>query len=199
MRGLALLVTSMTFFIAAPAAFGQASADTSGGTGAPDTTPSGGAAFGVDPAAPPRSYVAGTVAKRVPGGYAAAPTAAPVAVQEAIFAANEIVGRPYVYGGGHASFDSDGYDCSGTVSYLLHGGNWLASPLPSGNLMRWGASGSGRWVTVYANGGHTWVKIAGLRLDTSSAGERVSSGDGPRWRKNLRGGSGFVRRHPLGF
>lgn len=199
MRALALLVTSTTFLIAAPAAFGQASAG--GATPSQSSAPgeSGAATFGDDPNATPRTYVAGTRAKRIPGGYAAAPTEAPLAVQEAIFAANEIVGSPYVYGGGHASFESDGYDCSGTVSYLLNGGGWLDSPLPSGNLMSWGTKGKGRWVTVFANGGHTYVNIAGLRLDTSAAGERVSSGTGPRWRKNLRGGTGFVQRHPRGL
>jgi cell wall-associated NlpC family hydrolase len=204
MRAFALLFISLSFAVSAPAALG---ATTTGGTDPSDpqqsssgsTASSGGASYGVDPDAPPRVLVPGMRAKRMGNGYAAAPAGAPIAVQEAIFAANEIVGKPYVYGGGHASFKDSGYDCSGTVSYALNGGGWLDSPLPSGSLMTWAAKGTGRWVSVYANGGHAWMKIAGLRLDTSSAGERVSSGEGPRWRKNVRGGAGFVVRHPAGF
>jgi hypothetical protein len=188
MRGRTLLLMSMSFAVAAP---GVASAAT------PAT---GGSIYGVDPSAPPRKFVAGEVAKRLKSGYAAAPKSAPKEVQEAIFAANEIVGKPYVYGGGHnRTFSGTGYDCSGTVSYALHGGGLLDAPLASGDFMRWQKKGKGAWITVYANGGHAWMKIAGLRLDTSSAGERVSSGNGPRWRKNGRGGRGFVRRHPSGF
>ena len=203
MRALVLLLMSISFFAAAPAAL----AETAGAADPADPQQSskksgasaGGAAYGEDPDAPPRVIVPGSRAKRMANGYAAAPAKAPAAVKEAIFAANEIVGKPYVYGGGHASFESEGYDCSGTVSYALHGGDLLDAPMPSGSFMRWAAKGKGRWITTYANGGHMWAKIAGLRLDTSSAGERVSSGEGPRWRKNLRGGRGFVKRHPRGL
>jgi hypothetical protein len=200
MRALALLLMSMVFALVAPAA---ALAD-GGSTGGTEVTPSGegtgGSQYGVDPNAPPRVYVEGTAAKRMSSGYAAAPTEAPVEVQEAIFAANDIVGKPYVYGGGHnREFKSSGYDCSGTVSYALHGGDLLDSPLDSGSFMRWGKRGKGDWITIYANGGHAWMTIAGLRLDTSSAGERRSSGEGPRWRSNIRGGRGFKKRHPDGF
>ena len=201
MRGLALLFTLIVCLLAAPAALAQ----TPSGAADPadpqqskksKSKTSGAATYGVDPEAPPRVLVAGTRAKRMANGYAAAPAGAPRAVQEAIFAANEIVGKPYRYGGGHASFDDTGYDCSGTVSYALHGGGLLNAPMPSGSFMGWGVKGGGKWITTYANSGHIWVKIAGLRLDTSSAGEPVSSGEGPRWRKNLRGGAGFVKRHP---
>jgi hypothetical protein len=186
----------LVFALCGPA-FAQ---EESGGTTyTPSGDGTGGSEYGAKADGPPRIYVQGTVAKRLRSGYAAAPTDAPVAVQEAIFAANDIVGRPYVYGGGHRSFKSEGYDCSGTVSYALHGGRLLSSPLASGDFMRWGRKGGGDWITVYANGGHAWMKIAGLRLDTSAAGEPVSSGDGPRWRTNLRGGRGFARRHPSGF
>src|SRR4051794_3216192 len=199
MRGLTLLLMSMLLtFVLCGTAFAQ-----DGSTGGTEVTPSaegtGGSEYGAESDGPPRVYVEGTVAKRLRSGYAAAPTEAPVAVQEAIFAANEIVGRPYVYGGGHRSFKASGYDCSGTVSYALHGGRLLRAPLDSGSFMSWGHKGRGHWITVYANGGHAWMKIAGLRLDTSSAGEPASSGEGPRWRVNLRGGSGFVRRHPSGY
>lgn len=204
MRGLALLLTSTSLLVSAPVALaqtGSGAADPSDPqqSGGSSSTTSGAATYGVDPEAPPRVLVPGMVAKRMSNGFAAAPAGAPAAVQEAIFAANEIVGKPYVYGGGHGSFEDDGYDCSGTVSYALNGGGLLDAPMPSGSFMRWGAKGKGRWITTYANGGHMWVKIAGLRLDTSAAGERVSSGSGPRWRKNLRGGRGFVKRHPRGL
>ena len=204
MRGRTLLLMSMSFALAAPGAAQAAKPKTakkSGGTTtASSASASGGSVYGIDPTAPPRKYVAGSVAKRLKSGLAAAPTDAPKAVQEAIFAANEIVGKPYVYGGGHnRTFSGTGYDCSGTVSYALNGAGLLDAPLASGPFMTWGKKGSGDWITVYAHGGHAWVKIAGLRLDTSAAGERSSSGKGPRWRKNLRGGRGFVRRHPAGL
>jgi hypothetical protein len=203
MRGRILLLISMVVVLVALPAAAQAQT-TSSRSGGTEMTPSsegtGGSEYGVDPEAPPRVFVPGTAAKRMKNGYAAAPSDAPPEVQDAIFAANEIVGKPYVYGGGHnREFKSSGYDCSGTVSYALHGGDLLDSPLDSGSFMSWAKKGRGDWITVYANGGHAWMTIAGLRLDTSSAGERRSSGEGPRWRKNMRGGQGFVKRHPAGF
>jgi len=159
---------------------------------------SGGQEYGVDnPAAV--QIVEGSVAKLLPNGMAAAPALAPPEVQKAIWAANEIVGRPYVYGGGHnRSFRSSGYDCSGTVSYALHGGSLLRSPLDSSSFMRWGEHGSGDWITVYTNPGHAFAVIAGLRLDTSAAGDR-SGLKGPRWRPALRSTRGYRSRHPVGF
>ena len=203
MRGRSLLSIAMMLACVAPAT--ASAQDTAGGASAappPTAKSTGGSQYGTSKpksGSIPRRYVVGTKAKRLKSGYAAAPTDAPVEVQDAIFAANEIVGRPYVYGGGHRSFKSSGYDCSGTVSYALHGAGLLASPLDSGSFMSWQRSGAGKWITVYANGGHAWMTIAGLRLDTSSAGEPVSSGSGPRWRTNVRGGDGFVLRHPAGF
>jgi hypothetical protein len=205
MRGLTLMLTFIAMCLVAPAA--ALAQNTTGGT---DPTAqqtngataegAGGTQYGVDPNAAPRVFVPGTKAQRMPDGFAAAPQDAPVEVQNAIFAANEIVGKPYVYGGGHdITFKSSGYDCSGTVSYSLHGAGLLDSPLDSGSFMSWEKRGKGAWITVYANGGHAWMKIAGLRLDTSAAGERRSSGAGPRWRSNLRGGRGFKKRHPVGF
>jgi hypothetical protein len=132
-------------------------------------------------------------------GYAVAPPDAPEQVRAAIAAANRIVGKPYKYGGGHARVEDTGYDCSGTVSYALLGGGFLRSPLDSSGFMRWGAPGKGRWITVYTNPGHAFVVIAGLRLDTSAAGERRSSGRGPRWRTTLRSTRGYRARHPQGF
>ena len=164
-----------------------------------DHSSAGGAEYGVDPDAVPRVTVPGRKAVLTKEGYAAAPAAAPRPVQEAVWAAKEIVGKPYRYGGGHGSFKDTGYDCSGTISYALHGGGLLDSPLNSSGFMRWGQKGKGRWITVYTNPGHAFVVIAGLRLDTSAAGERRSSGKGPRWRQNLRGGRGFRLRHPAGL
>jgi cell wall-associated NlpC family hydrolase len=157
----------------------------------------GGQAFGA-PNAADVQLVAGTRARLLPSGQAAAPADAPAAVQRAIWAANRIIGKPYRYGGGHRDFDDSGYDCSGTVSYALHGADVLDSPLDSSSFMRWGEAGRGDWITVYTNPGHAYVVIAGLRLDTSAAGD-PRGGKGPRWRPNLRTNRGFRARHPEGL
>jgi cell wall-associated NlpC family hydrolase len=128
-------------------------------------------------------------------GVALAPPDAPEPVQGAINAANTIVGRPYVWGGGHASFYDNSYDCSGAVSFALFGGGLIPQPLTSGDLMRWGAPGRGRWITVYANAGHTFVEIAGLRFDTVGA----EQGTGPRWHLATVSTAGYVARHPPGL
>jgi hypothetical protein len=135
-------------------------------------------------------------ARLLDNGMLIPPKAAPSRVKRAIAHANRIRNKPYVYGGGHRRFWDRGYDCSGSVSYLLKGGNFLSSPLPSGPLMRWGAPGEGRWVTVYAHGGHTYAVIAGYRWDTSG---NADGSTGPSWHEDTRGGSGFVARHPAGF
>ncbi|MEK6228996.1 MAG: hypothetical protein AABM31_06695 [Actinomycetota bacterium] len=149
---------------------------------------------------------------KIVNGMAIPPAGAPSRVKRAIEAANRIVSKPYVYGGGHkpypgrnamaASLDR-GYDCSGTVSFALYGGRFLRSPLDSGSFMRWGRSGKGRWITVYTNPGHAYAVIGGLRLDTSG-GDRLSpedrrSGSGPRWRKYNRSPRGFTARYPAGY
>ena len=128
-------------------------------------------------------------------GVALAPPDAPAAVQGAINNANQIVGRPYVWGGGHGSFYDDSYDCSGAVSFALFGGGLIPRPLTSGDLMRWGEAGRGRWITVYANPGHTFVEIAGLRFDTVGA----EQGTGPRWHLATVSTDGYVARHPPGL
>jgi cell wall-associated NlpC family hydrolase len=128
-------------------------------------------------------------------GIALAPPDAPEAVQKVINNANMIVGRPYVWGGGHASFYSYGYDCSGSVSYALFGGGLIPEPLTSGSLEGWGEPGPGKWITVYANAGHTFMEIAGLRWDT--VGD--ARGTGPRWHLAPTDTSGFVVRHPPGL
>jgi len=129
-----------------------------------------------------------------PGGTALAPANAPRSVRKAIAAANKIHSRPYIWGGGHRAFKSRGYDCSGAVSYVLHAAGILRSPMASGPLMSWGSPGIGQWITVYANKTHAWMTVAGLRFDTSSAGESLNQGSGPRWRVNMRAGTGYATR-----
>jgi hypothetical protein len=131
------------------------------------------------------------------GRTAIAPNSAPQQVKNAIAAANRITRKPYRYGGGHGRWNDSGYDCSGSVSYALHGGGLLGRPLDSGSFMSWSRAGRGRWITVYANSGHAFAVIAGLRFDTSSAG--AGGGSGPRWRTRGRSSSGYVARHPAGF
>jgi hypothetical protein len=133
-----------------------------------------------------------------PDGLAIAPQGAPVEVVEAIEAANRIVGKPYKYGGGHAKVEDRGYDCSGTVSYALIGAKLLKAPLDSRGFRRWGVAGPGAWITVYTNPSHAFAVIAGLRLDTSAAGD-PSGAKGPRWRPALRSTKGFRARHPRGL
>jgi peptidoglycan hydrolase CwlO-like protein len=124
---------------------------------------------------------------------ASAPAAAPQAVKDAIAAANSIAMTPYIWGGGHGSFESSGYDCSGAVSFALHGGGFLESPLDSTGLETWGEAGAGKWITVYANAEHAWMVIAGIAFDTVG-------GPGPRWHDPwVDSPEGFVVRHPPGY
>lgn len=127
-------------------------------------------------------------------GEAVAPAGAPLIVKAVIDAANNINDKPYVWGGGHGSFEDSGYDCSGAVSYALNGGGLIDSPLDSGGFTAWGSPGGGNWITVYANYGHAYMVVAGLRFDTSMTG-----GNGPRWSSTMRSSSGFTPRHPDGF
>ena len=145
----------------------------------------------------PHLLVPGDTAEIV-HGLAAAPEGAPAIVQHIIWAANKIIGRPYVYGGGHQSFLSRGYDCSGTVSFALHGGSLLSSPLDSSQFMSWGKAGQGRWMTILTNPGHAYLDIAGLRLDTSAADD-PNNQQGPRWRPLRPANAGYLIRHPAGL
>jgi hypothetical protein len=140
--------------------------------------------------------VAGARARLV-AGRAIAPASAPPAVKAVIAAANRIRTTPYIWGGGHGRWWDRGYDCSGAVSFALHGGRLMASPLTSGSMTTWGAPGRGRWITIYANAGHAYAVIAGLRWDT--AGDENESG--PRWHESLAAAAGgrFVARHPVGY
>jgi len=124
---------------------------------------------------------------------ASAPASAPQAVKDVISAGNAIATTPYIWGGGHGSFESEGYDCSGAVSYALHGGGLLESPLDSTGLETWGEPGPGRWITVYANSGHAWMVVAGIAFDTVG-------GPGPRWHDPwVDSPEGFIARHPAGL
>jgi len=160
----------------------------------------GGVVYGQQGKAPVvTGTIAGSVATLGDDGLALAPDDAPQPVKDAIDAANQIIGLPYVYGGGHnLKFSGRGYDCSGTVSFALHGGDLLDAPLDSGSFMKWGERGPGQWITIYTNPGHAFAVIAGLRLDTSPAGD-PSGLRGPRWRPVLRSTRGFHARHPDGF
>ena len=174
-----------SFLVLAPGAIAQSSSATSGG----------GASF-VPPPPPPEKGA-------LVDGRLIAPASAPRRIKRVIAAANQIVEKPYVYGGGHKPFSSRldrGYDCSGAVSHALHGGGFLRSPLPSGALMNWGQTGPGRWITVYAHGGHAYVVVAGYRFDTSMRDpDAPGPGTGPRWSKSLRTSSAFVARHPARY
>ncbi|GEP45560.1 C40 family peptidase [Brevifollis gellanilyticus] len=129
------------------------------------------------------------------GGRAVPPAGLPREVMMMINAGNQIVGRPYKYGGGHRSFQDWGYDCSGTVSYALRGAGLISSPGTSDGFRRYGRKGEGRHVTVYARNGHTFIVIAGLRLDTGYHGQN----EGPKWSTNSRPIKGYVARHPAGL
>lgn len=157
----------------------------------------GGAEVGQITTGKPQLLVPGRTARYV-AGLAAAPMAAPLAVQKIIWAGNQIVGDPYIWGGGHASFKSPGYDCSGTVSFALHGGHLLSTPEDSSEFMAFGGRGVGAWVTIFTNPGHAYMTVAGLRLDTSSADD-PSNQQGPRWRPLRPANSGFSVRHPTGY
>ena len=172
--------------VAAPAASAQSSSATSGG----------GASF-VPPPPPPEKGA-------LVDGRLVAPASAPRRVKRVIAYANQIVEKPYVYGGGHRPFRRGqldrGYDCSGAVSHALYGGRFLRSPLPSGALMNWGSAGPGQWITVYAHGGHVYIVVAGYRFDTSMRDpDAPGPSTGPRWSKSLRKSSAFVARHPAGY
>jgi hypothetical protein len=128
------------------------------------------------------------------GGMVQAPPGAPAAVREVIAAGNAIATLPYVYGGGHASFHADGYDCSGSVSYALAAAGLVTSPMVSGAFENWGDPGPGRWITVYANPGHVWMEVAGWRFDTVALAE-----GGTRWSRGGGEFAGYVVRHPPGL
>ena len=172
-----LAVSALALLV--PAAAHAASGGTSpGGTAPPTTAPT----------------VPGAKAKLV-NGTAVAPADAPQAVKDIIAAANKIDDKPYVYGGGHGSFKDDGYDCSGSVSFALHGAKLLKTPLDSSGLAKWGEPGPGQWVSVYGSPSHAYMVVAGLRFDTS-----MTPGNGPGWSRSMRSTTeSYKVRHPAGL
>lgn len=128
-------------------------------------------------------------------GIAYAPKNAPAAVKRAIAAGNRLQGKPYKWGGGHARQNDSGYDCSGTVSYVLREAGLLKGSMPSSAFFAYGKKGYGKWITVYTRRGHVFMTIAGLRLDTGWGADR----SGPRWHTRTRPASGTVVRHPSGL
>jgi hypothetical protein len=128
-------------------------------------------------------------------GIAYAPKNAPAAVKRAIAAGNRLQGKPYKWGGGHASHNDSGYDCSGTVSYVLREAGLMRGSIPSRDFFSYGKKGEGKWITIYIRRGHVFVTVAGLRLDTGGPGGE----SGPRWKTATRQGFGHVMRHPSGL
>lgn len=134
-------------------------------------------------------------AELTPDGYAAAPPSAPDVVDAVIRGGNRVAHAPYVYGGGHGTFTDSAYDCSGSVSFALAAAGLIRSPMDSTSLSHWGAPGPGKWITIFANGGHAFMYVAGLRFDTSGRSGPLGS----RWQTELRSTAGFVARHPPGL
>jgi cell wall-associated NlpC family hydrolase len=135
-----------------------------------------------------------TKAVALGNGVALPPLDAPEEVKQIIEAGNVIARTPYLWGGGHGKWLDTGYDCSGSVSFALAAAGLLNGPLASGPLMSWGEAGPGKWVTIYANNGHVYMYVAGVRFDTSNS--RVT---GSRWSNTTRSNAGFVARHPAGL
>jgi cell wall-associated NlpC family hydrolase len=156
------------------------------------TNSTGGAVYRAPPN--PRRVVPGGKGTVTADGYAIAPSFAPQVVKDVIAAGNLITMTPYKWGGGHGSWTDTGYDCSGSVSFALHGGGLVDSPLVSGDYARWGSKGPGRWITIYANGGHVYMVVAGMRFDTSAR-----SVSGSRWTEEMRPSDGFTVTHPRGL
>jgi cell wall-associated NlpC family hydrolase len=136
----------------------------------------------------------GPTAALTRNGLAVAPLGAPAAVQAVIQAGNQIARLPYRYGGGHATWIDTAYDCSASISYAFAAAGLVSAPMVSGDLARWGDPGPGKWITVFANGGHTFMYVAGLRFDTGGL-----SVTGSRWQGTTRGTAGFAVRHPPGL
>jgi peptidoglycan hydrolase-like protein with peptidoglycan-binding domain len=155
-------------------------------------------AVGAVPGAAPRSVplqlAAGSRAKVGPDGLAIAPEDAPDVVKRVIAAGNEIARKPYKYGGGHGRWNDSGYDCSGSLSYALHGGDLVGRPAPSSGYFGWGDAGEGQWITIYTKASHMFMVVAGLRFDTSG---RTRAGT--RWQADMRDTSGYRARHPAGL
>jgi peptidoglycan hydrolase-like protein with peptidoglycan-binding domain len=135
-----------------------------------------------------------TVLKRKHSAHSGGGGGVPVRVRRIIAAGNRIADKPYKYGGGHGQWDDSGYDCSGSVSYALHGAGYLSAALTSGDFMGWGSPGKGRWVTISAAPGHVYMVVNGRRFDTTGRAE-----NGTRWQPDARSSAGYVVRHPPGL
>lgn len=208
MRYLRYLAPVLAVFASVGAA--QAATAPSGG-GTSSTTPTttttgtsttGGTGLGAPPSGvstPVHPIVQGDVAKVV-HGVAYAPSYAPIQVQRLIWAGDAIRRKPYVYGGGHGVWNDVGYDCSGSVSYVLHAAGLLKTSMDSSEFETWGVAGLGTWITVDTNPGHAFIEVAGIRFDTSAEGDpHPPPGTGPRWRPLMTSTQGFEARHPLDF
>ncbi len=173
----------------------RAQASTTGGTSYPTSSPRGAIAAQAPTATSTAPATTVTPAATVGSdGLAVAPAGAPAQVIALIAAGNAIAPLPYKYGGGHKSFEDSAYDCSGSVSFALHGAGLLDETLDSTGLARWGEAGPGAWITIYANKTHTYMIVAGLRFDTS--GQKKA---GTRWQAAPRSSRGFKARHPAGL
>ena len=128
-------------------------------------------------------------------GLAYAPRNAPTAVKRAIAAGNRLQGKPYKWGGGHGRMQDSGYDCSGTVSYVLREAGLMKGSIPSRSYFGYGKKGEGKWITIYTRKGHVFMTVAGLRLDTGGPGGE----SGPLWKPEIRQVRGHVMRHPAGY
>jgi hypothetical protein len=148
------------------------------------------------PEVPPAQPATGEKAVLNADGTATAPESAPDVVKAVIAAGNRIIDKPYKYGGGHGKWEDSGYDCSGSMSYALHGGGLLDEALTSSGFSSWGEAGKGEWITTYGSGGHSYMVVAGLRFDT---GYNDGDSDGPDWSTKMRPGSGYSTRHPEGL
>ncbi len=172
----------------------------SGGDSSTSSSPGAGGVGMTAPQSAPSTLVHPTVVgsrARIIHGVAYAPTYAPIQVKRIIWAGDKIRRKPYVWGGGHGFWNAAGYDCSGSVSYVLHAARLLPASMDSTGFESWGRRGVGRWVTVYTNAGHAFLQVAGIRLDTSNEGDpHPAPGTGPRWHPLLRHHRAFLARHP---
>jgi hypothetical protein len=210
LRYLRYLVPLLAIFACAGAA--QAATPPSGGgttttstmptTTTMGTSTNGGAGLAAPPSGvstPVHPIVPGDVAKVI-HGLAYAPSYAPIQVQRLIWAGDAIRKKPYVYGGGHGVWNDVGYDCSGSVSYVLHAAGLIKTSMDSSQFEIWGLAGAGAWITVYTNPGHAFIEVAGIRLDTSAEDDpHPPPGTGPRWRPLMTSTQGFEAHHPLDF
>jgi hypothetical protein len=171
----------------------------SGGAGVGGTSGTSGASAHTAALPCPHPTVPGSRA-RIIHGLAYAPADAPIQVQQAIWAGDRIRLKPYRIGGGHGKWNDSAYDCSGSVSFVLHAARLLKISEDSGEMMSWDRHGIGQWMTVYTNPGHAFIQIAGIRLDTSAEQDpHPAPGSGPRWRPLMTSTAGYVARHPAGL